>query len=437
MRFRCLGQMLPGFRLALLLVALIGLALLALLAAAPAVHAQAPGYTDVSAGHLFTCAVKADGDVACWGLNLYDEAPESVTGPFKQVSAGGWVGCGLRLDGTLTCWGDDGDYGEGNATPPGGTFSQVSVGWDHSCGLRTNNTVDCWGQYNQGFAVDPDGAYLQVSAGMQHSCAIVNDSLNNAHCWGWNDNGRAQDYPGAFKQISAGGYHNCGVRKDGTVACWGAGTTRSGINYEYGQSIPPSGTFIQVAAGQLHTCGIRTDGTLTCWGYNLYGQVGKAPDGTFKQVTSGLGHSCAISTGGGLYCWGRNDFGQTKIPNLGGPIETFAWEGFYPPVEAAPVPNMVKAGGSVPLKFGLGGDKGLQVIAEGFPASVQFDCARREPAGDPAATKTAGGSSLSYDPASGAYTYAWKTDKTWAGTCRALVVKLADDTWHVAGFRFK
>ena len=33
MRFRCLGQMLPGFRLALLLMALIGLALLALLAA--------------------------------------------------------------------------------------------------------------------------------------------------------------------------------------------------------------------------------------------------------------------------------------------------------------------------------------------------------------------------------------------------------------------
>ena len=69
----------------------------------------------------------------------------------------------------------------------------------------------------------------------------------------------------------------------------------------------------------------------------------------------------------------------------------------------------------MPLKFSLGGDKGLAVIAVVFPASTQFDCAKREPVGDPAATKAAGKSSLSYDPASGAYTYAWKTDKAWAG----------------------
>jgi len=34
------------------------------------------------------------------------------------------------------------------------------------------------------------------------------------------------------------------------------------------------------------------------------------------------------------------------------------------------------------------------------------------------------------------YTYVWKTDKTWAGTCRALVVKLADGTAHTADFQF-
>jgi hypothetical protein len=436
MRVLSLGQTRPGFRLALLPGALVGLALLAMLAAAPAAHAQAAGYTDVSAGHLFTCAVKENKDVACWGLNFEDEAPPLVTGPFKQVGAGGWVGCGLRTDGTVTCWGSDGDLYQGNATPPGGAFSQISVGWQHSCGLRPNNTVDCWGDYNKGPAVDPAGTYLQVTAGMEHSCAIDSVTLN-AHCWGDNYAGRAQDYPGPFKQISAGGYHNCGVKTDGTVACWGAGTTDTNANPEYGQSIPPSGTFTQVAAGNLHTCGIKTDGTLVCWGYNLYGQVGKAPAGTFKTITSGLGHSCAISTGGLLYCWGRNDFGQTKIPNLGGPIETYAWVGFYSPVEELPALNVIKAGSSVPLKFSLGGDKGLQVIAADFPASMQFDCARREPVGDGAATETAGGSSLSYDSSSGAYTYVWKTDKGWAGTCRILALKLADDTWHVAGFRFK
>ena len=144
-----------------------------------------PGYTDVSAGHLFTCAVKENEDVACWGLDFEDEAPPLVTGPFKQVGAGGWVGCGLRTDGTVTCWGSDGDLYQGNATPPGGTFSQISVGWQHSCGLRPNNTVDCWGDYNKGPAVDPAGTYLQVTAGMEHSCAIDSVTLN-AHCWGDN-----------------------------------------------------------------------------------------------------------------------------------------------------------------------------------------------------------------------------------------------------------
>ena len=53
------------------------------------------------------------------------------------------------------------------------------------------------------------------------------------------------------------------------------------------------------------------------------------------------------------------------------------------------------------------------------------------------ATQTAGGSSLSYDAASDTYTYVWKTDKAWAGTCRVLALKLTDNTWHVAGFWLK
>ena len=52
------------------------------------------------------------------------------------------------------------------------------------------------------------------------------------------------------------------------------------------------------------------------------------------------------------------------------------------------------------------------------------------------ATATAGQSALSYDPATDTYTYVWKTDKSWAGTCRQLIVKLADGTFHQANFQF-
>jgi hypothetical protein len=51
-------------------------------------------------------------------------------------------------------------------------------------------------------------------------------------------------------------------------------------------------------------------------------------------------------------------------------------------------------------------------------------------------TVTAGSSGLTFDPLTGLYIYVWKTDKTWAGTCRQLVVTLADGTTQRANFQF-
>ncbi|MET0624616.1 MAG: PxKF domain-containing protein, partial [Pyrinomonadaceae bacterium] len=35
------------------------------------------------------------------------------------------------------------------------------------------------------------------------------------------------------------------------------------------------------------------------------------------------------------------------------------------------------------------------------------------------------------------YHFNWKTDKSWGGTCRVLVVKLNDGSTHTALFKFK
>ena len=50
--------------------------------------------------------------------------------------------CALRTDGTLACWGLNVD---GQATPPAGTYTAVSAGAVHSCALRTDGTLACWG----------------------------------------------------------------------------------------------------------------------------------------------------------------------------------------------------------------------------------------------------------------------------------------------------
>jgi hypothetical protein len=114
----------------------------------------------------------------------------------------------------------------------------------------------------------------------------------------------------------------------------------------------------------------------------------------------------------------------------------YNFNGFFAPVDNPPVVNTVKAGSAIPVKFSLGGNQGLGILADGSPTSGPVSCAFT-PFTDPIEeTMTAGSSSLQYDPATDQYIYVWKTNKLWAGTCRALAVKLIDGTTHYAYFKF-
>jgi hypothetical protein len=116
------------------------------------------------------------------------------------------------------------------------------------------------------------------------------------------------------------------------------------------------------------------------------------------------------------------------------PIYNFS--GFFPPVDNLPTMNTVKAGKGIPVKFSLGGDQGLDIFAAGYPISQQIACESATPQDAIEETVTVGASSLSYDAATDTYTYLWKTNKAWAGTCRQLNVKLNDGTEHMANFKF-
>jgi hypothetical protein len=116
---------------------------------------------------------------------------------------------------------------------------------------------------------------------------------------------------------------------------------------------------------------------------------------------------------------------------------TYQFSGFFAPVANPPTINVVNAGSAVPVKFSLGGNQGLDIFAAGYPQSQTINCDTTSPQSDLEATVTAGSSSLSYDPSTGQYTYVWKMDKAWAGSCRQLIVKLRDGTQRVAYFRFK
>ena len=124
-------------------------------------------------------------------------------------------------------------------------------------------------------------------------------------------------------------------------------------------------------------------------------------------------------------------------PVLVGISPTYEFSGFFAPLANPPAVNEVSAGSSRPVRFSLAGFRGLGVLAPGSPTSQQANCTSGAPLGPPTPTSSPGGSGLTYDPATDEYTYPWKTEKAWAGTCRRLDVTLADGTTHSALFRFK
>lgn len=117
-------------------------------------------------------------------------------------------------------------------------------------------------------------------------------------------------------------------------------------------------------------------------------------------------------------------------------VSKYNFTGFFRPVAEAPAINEVKAGRALPMKFSLGEDYGLNVIKAGSPTSARVVCPVNTPVSAVEATSTPGAGSLTYDASSLTYNYVWKTEASWAGTCRTFDMTLIDGSSHQAMFRF-
>jgi hypothetical protein len=113
----------------------------------------------------------------------------------------------------------------------------------------------------------------------------------------------------------------------------------------------------------------------------------------------------------------------------------YNFTGFFQPVDNLPTLNQVNAGRAIPVKFSLSGNKGLNIFAPNNPSSGTIPCGANDPVVDITETVTAGSSSLSFG--GDQYNYVWKTESSWAGTCRQLVMQLNDGSIHRANFKFK
>jgi hypothetical protein len=110
--------------------------------------------------------------------------------------------------------------------------------------------------------------------------------------------------------------------------------------------------------------------------------------------------------------------------------------GFFSPVDSAPTLNTVTAGSSIPVKFSLGGNRGLAIFATGYPLASKITCDSGLPV-DAIEETTTGASGLVYDAATNQYKYTWKTPKNYAGSCYRLDLKMIDGSIFSANFKFK
>jgi alpha-tubulin suppressor-like RCC1 family protein len=247
-----------------------------------------PRWRSVSADYFHTCAVTTTGTLWCWGYNgsgqLGNGTTTSSTTPVQEsthasdwatVSAGDLYTCAVKTTGTLWCWGSNGSGQLGNGTTTDSTtpvqesthasdWATVSAGGAQTCAVKTTGTLWCWGSND--FGQLGNGTTTDSTTPVQES----------THATDW-------------ATVSAGYLHTCAVKTTGTLWCWGynaLGQLGNGTTTD--STIPVQESthatdWATVSAGEDYTCAVKTTGTLWCWGYNALGQLG---NGTTTDSTT-------------------------------------------------------------------------------------------------------------------------------------------------------
>ncbi|MBU4457072.1 MAG: hypothetical protein KKA65_06240, partial [Nanoarchaeota archaeon] len=341
-----------------------------------------PGAAASTAHH--NCVIFDNNTLNCWGYNVNGIAGKGSStqielSPIKvslenvtNVSLSSAHTCALLQNGTIMCWGA-GSYGRLGQGTTSTSYTPVKTkimeaesiasGEIHNCAHLSNGTVMCWGynifgQIGNGSASSvgtPNGPEravgitnaMGIATGQYHSCAVLDNGT--VMCWGYNNNGQMgngttsstvyalvpQKVPSIINatQVSSGYSHVCALLNNGTIMCWGIGTSGQLGNGASSTSNVPVKVqkitdAIKISSGSNHNCAILQNGTVMCWGYNYYGQFG---DGTrtsrnspivvpgvtnATKIFAGIDYTCAVLENKTGLCWGRNAFGAlgSKVP---------------------------------------------------------------------------------------------------------------------------
>ena len=226
----------------------------------------------------------------------------------RHVAAGARHMCAVQEGSGVLCYASTSTT-EALLPPIGGKVHAVTVGDDFSCGLTTVGLLRCWGALPGGIAqVSASTYFADVHAGPRHVCGLTPNGT--VYCYGDGTSRGAINVPSGvvFQGVTAGSNYTCGVVRNHSVICWGdvanpvvaaVSTWRAITDAEH------------VACGADHACYVRVNGSVACWGNNARG--GAAPpaalvsNGSVWWLAAGNGMTCAIAgptVPGPITCWG-------------------------------------------------------------------------------------------------------------------------------------
>jgi hypothetical protein len=195
---------------------------------------------------------------------------------------------------------------------------------------------------------------------------------------------------------------------------------------------------VAIQAGHTYVASYHVSDTQYAFQYDFFAGSG-ATVGPLTALSS------PDSSGNGVYCYDNDPTNCAVFPvntyrdtnYWVTPLWGYRFAGFFQPIDNTPTVNVAKAGSAIPVKFGLGGNQGLDILRAGFPQVTTVPCSANAPLDVIETTVTAGVSSLQYDSTADQYTYIWKTAANSAGTCARFDLGLNDGSTYSFLVQFK
>jgi hypothetical protein len=293
------------------------------------------------------------------------------------------------------------------------------------------------------------GLWSTTSTAAQTDCGTFSPDANN-FCWTQGGDGNPGGVELGVKFTSSQNVNIIGVRMyrvtPGTVTgtLWDAAGgpplatgTFAGTDTHSWQDLIFS-TPVSIQAGHTYVAAYHVTDTQYAFQYGFFATSGY----TVGPITA---LSSPDSSGNGVYCYDNDPTNCAVFPvntyrdsnYWVTPLWGYNFAGFFQPVDNAPTLNVAKAGSAIPVKFSLGGNQGLNIFQPGYPQVTTVSCSTSAPTDAIETTVTAGGTSLQYDSTADQYTYVWKTNANWAGTCVQVNLGLNDGSAHAFLVQFK